>query len=461
MSRKGIRHSLLPLVAGIGIIVPGLLVISMRLSSAQLVSASRYARGAVADSVRMMSAEPLPEVEGPACLWEPASASTSLAAVALQSAPAAARKTLDLSQRKPIRTIRDPYSAFSAVAVDHKNNEVILADENLFQIAVYDRTANTPANAKMTEPKRLIAGDKTHIEFQCGVYVDPKTGDIYAVNNDTVDDLVIFSREARGNVPPDRALHTPHGTFGIAVHEEREELFLTIQHDNAIVVYKKYANGEEPPIRLIQGDRTLLADPHGIAIDEQAGLLYVTNYGATKSFEQQRPQRGSGVHTARPLQDAPPGTGRFYPPSINVFKLNDNGDSAPQRQISGPKTRLNWATGLAIDTERNELLVANDMGDEILVFALDAAGDAAPVRVMKGPKTLLKNPTGLYLDKVNNEFWVTNFGNRTATVYQRGANGDTPPLRLIRSGPIDSVPMLGNPHPVAYDTKREQILVPN
>ena len=101
------------------------------------------------------------------------------------------------------------------------------------------------------------------------------------------------------------------------------------------------------------------------------------------------------------------------------------------------------------------------MGDEILVFNLDASGDAAPVRMMKGPKTLLKNPTGLYLDEVNNEFWVTNFGNRTATVYKRGADGDTAPLRLIRSGPIDSVPMLGNPHPVAYDTKREQILVPN
>jgi DNA-binding beta-propeller fold protein YncE len=434
-------------------------LVGWQMTGRELESAGKYAADLTGDSSRLVSVQPMPAMEGLACLWEPASATAGWQAPS--SVANTARKTLDLSQRKPIRTIRDPYSAFSAVAVDHKHNEVILADENLFQIAVYDRTANTPANAKMTEPKRLISGDKTHIEFQCGVYVDPKSGDIYAVNNDTVDDMVIFSREAKGNVPPTRALHTPHGTFGIAVHEDREELFLTVQHDNAIVVYKKYADGEEPPIRLIQGDKTLLADPHGIAIDDRRGLLYVTNYGATKSYEQARPSRGPAAQPTWPLQDAAPGTGRFYPPSINVYRLDDSGDAAPQRQITGPKTRLNWATGLAIDEERNELLVANDMSDEILVFPLDAVGDTAPIRAMKGPKTLLKNPTGLYLDKVNNEFWVTNFGNRTATVYPRGADGNVAPLRLIRSGPIDNVPMLGNPHPVAYDTKREQILVPN
>lgn len=459
------RHTLRAgLSIGVICAICGFLLLGVHSSTRELLSAGKYATSDAIAATRLVSIEPFTEMEGEACLWEPASASAALSSSMMQGAavpPGASRKTLDFSARKPIRTIRDPYSAFSAVTIDHKNNEVILADENLFQIAVYDRLANTPANAKMTEPKRLIAGDKTHIEFQCGVYVDPKTGDIYAVNNDTVDDMVIFSREAKGNVSPDRTLHTPHGTFGIAVHEEREELFLTVQHDNAVVVYRKYAVEEEPPIRLIQGDRTLLADPHGIVIDTTAKLIYVTNYGATKSYEQARPARGSAAQATWPLQDAAPGTGRFYPPSINVYRLDDSGDVAPVRVITGPKTKLNWATGLAIDKARNELLVANDMGDEILVFNLDANGDAAPVRMMKGPKTLLKNPTGLYLDETNNEFWVTNFGNRTATVYKRWADGDTAPLRLIRSGPIDSVPMLGNPHPVAYDTKREQILVPN
>ena len=31
-------------------------------------------------------------------------------------------------------------------------------------------------NAKLSEPKRIIAGLNTKIEFQCGLYIDPKDG---------------------------------------------------------------------------------------------------------------------------------------------------------------------------------------------------------------------------------------------------------------------------------------------
>jgi hypothetical protein len=47
-------------------------------------------------------------------------------------------------------------------------------------------------------------------------------------------------------------------------------------------------------------------------------------------------------------------------------------------------------------------------------------------------------------------------------VYPLDASGDVPPLRVIRSGPLDEPALgIGNPHPVAYDSKREEILVPN
>jgi hypothetical protein len=74
----------------------------------------------------------------------------------------------------------------------------------------------------------------------------------------------------------------------------------------------------------------------------------------------------------------------------------------------------------------------------------------------------VKNPTGVFVDVKNDELWVTNFGNHTATVYRRSASGDTPPLRVIRSAPAGkSALMIGNPGAIAYDTKREEILVPN
>ena len=75
---------------------------------------------------------------------------------------------------------------------------------------------------------------------------------------------------------------------------------------------------------------------------------------------------------------------------------------------------------------------------------------------------MIKYPTGVYVDVKNDELWVANFGNHTATVYKSKATGDTAPLRVIRSGPLGTEALdIGNPGALAYDSKREEILVPN
>ena len=75
---------------------------------------------------------------------------------------------------------------------------------------------------------------------------------------------------------------------------------------------------------------------------------------------------------------------------------------------------------------------------------------------------MIKNPTGVALDLKNNELWVANFGSHAATVFPVDASGNVAPKRVIRSGPIDAPsPMLSNAHTVAYDTKRQEILVAN
>lgn len=419
---------------------------------------------------RLVSYDRLPSEEGEECAYEPVSetrpplSGTMPLRSALLQARVSQANSADLSQRQPLRMIRDPYAAYSAVAVDDAHNEVVLTDENLFNLWIYDRTAKTPANGS-TEPKRIIGGLNTKIEFQCGLYIDPANGDIYAVNNDTIDTLVVFSRKAVGDVAPDRELHTPHGTFGIAVDEAAKELFLTVQHDNAIVVFNKSAKGVEAPLRVVQGDHTGLADPHGMALDTRNNLLYVTNHGSTHQVRPPAPGARRREDIAGwPLtrDDAVPGSGKILPPSITVYAKDAKGDAAPLRTIAGPKTQMDWPTGIAVDPERNEIYVANDGGNSILVFDSSARGDATPIRVLKGPKSLVSNPTGVFLDKANNELWVASFGNHISAVYNPMANGDVAPIRFLRSAPPNQpVPGLGNPHPLAYDSKREQILVPN
>src|SRR5688572_29988711 len=84
--------------------------------------------GAYVDGeARLVSIEPLRDMDPAMCEW-PASASPEAAGPSVlyqQSGGAAgrpsgaARRPQDFSQRKPIRTIRDPYPSFSAITVDH------------------------------------------------------------------------------------------------------------------------------------------------------------------------------------------------------------------------------------------------------------------------------------------------------------------------------------------------------
>lgn len=373
--------------------------------------------------------------------------------------------------RTPVRNIRDGYPAFASVAVDMVRDEVVMTDENLFQILVYDRSENTPREAAASTPKRIIVGEDTNIEFQSGVYVDQKTGDIYAANNDTRDTLVVFKHGSEGNAKPIRQVETPHGTFGVVIDEAHDELFMTEQHDSALVVYRKGATHEESPIRFLQGAKTGLQDPHGIAFDAREDVLFVANYGSThdvaltdtpKTGVNQSDNRKGKKNWPLGREFAVPGSGTINPPSITVYRRTAKGNTAPLRTIQGSATRLNWPTGLAFDPHTNELFVANDASHQILVFDSRASGNVAPKRVLEGAATRLANPTSVFADTKNRELWVANFGGHSATVYDIGASGDTAPKRIIRNAP-EGTPslMIGNPGAVGYNPNTEEILVPN
>lgn len=426
---------------------------------------------------RLIAVEPFPVVSagGEMCLM-PAEEQRALARVASLQEGGGFRGALptnlpDSPYKDSLRRIRDEYPTFAAVSVDSVRNEVVFTDESTFKILVYDRLENTPAGVPFSKPKRTIAGDRTQIEFQSGVYVDPKTGEIWAANNDTRDRYVVFGAGADGDVAPLRTAETPHGTFGVVVDEAHGEALFTVQHDSGIVAYARNADGEDSPIRLVQGDRTLVQDPHGIALDPRDDVVFVANFGSTHDVDATIKPR-AGVPSAGnqegkrnwPLgrEFSVPGSGTINGPSIVVHRRSASGNVPPLRVIKGPKTQLNWPTGLSFDAQARELFVANDAAMSVLVFDADASGDVAPKRVIKGRKTKLANPTSVFADVKNGELWVTNFGGHSATVYDLKASGDVAPKRVLRNAP-EGTPslMIGNPGTLGYDTKREEILVPN
>jgi len=355
-------------------------------------------------------------------------------------------------ERSPQRVIKDQYPSFSAVAINAEENMLVVTDENLFQILEYDRRENTPPQARLTEPKRIISGPNTRAEMMCGVYIDPVTKEVYVLNNDTQNWLPVFSRDARGNATPSRYLAAPHGTFGIAVNEETQEMFLTVQHQNSVVVFRKQASGDEKPLRTIAGSDTQLEDPHGIALDIKNKLIFVSNFGNAQVSP-------AGTRGGRRAAET---YGKFEPPSITVYPLDASGNVKPLRIIEGPQTMLNWPSHMVLHEARQELFVANDADDSILVFRVGDKGDAAPIRMIKGPNTGIKNPPGIALDVKNAEISVASMGTHAVLFFPIMANGDVKPSRIIRAGPANQVALnIGNPGAVGYDSKRDQILVPN
>jgi DNA-binding beta-propeller fold protein YncE len=428
------------------------------------------------DSSRLISSRPMPgSAFGESCTWEVAAYQAPAAGAAVDRAgtsepvPCRGEGCAEAAARRPVRMVQDPYAGFSAIALDRANDEIVLADGFHFDLYAYDRRVTTSANAATT-PKRKIGGLKTLSQFVSSVYVDQKNGDIYAVNNDSLEGMNVYSRSASGDVPPNRAFHAPYGSFGLAIDEEKQAMFVTIQHDSAIVIWPKGATGDADPIGLIQGDRTHMADPHGIAFDATNRLLYVASYGTSRQAAQGTVGEKGGPRRANwPAgnhgfyrREIVLGSTKFGPPSITVFSADARGNVTPLRVIEGPRTQLSWPTGIAIDPEHGEIFVANEAGDSVAVFSATANGDVAPIRVIKGAKSLIRNPTGVLVDTVNNEVWVSNYGSHAATVYPRTASGDVAPLRVIRSGPLNAPStLISNPFSIAYDSKRDEVLVPN
>jgi len=370
----------------------------------------------------------------------------------------------------PLRQVRDRFPVFADVAVDPDANIVAVTDENLFSLRTYDRDL---ASNEVADPRTVISGNRSRVDFVCGVALDPINKEIYTVNNDTAADMLVFKYDASGNVPASRTLKpAPVSTWGVALDLTNNEVGVTVQSINKVAIYRRQAEGEEKPLRVIQGPETGLADPHGIFIDAQNNEIFVANHDSyhdavlsednPNSVQAQLARGIANLSVPTERLELRPSNGKYVDPSITVYARTAHGNAAPVRVIHGPKTGLSLPMKVFVDTAHNELFVANSGSNSILVFSRMANGDAAPIRKIEGPATKLKKPVGLFVDTKNDEIWATSPELHMAMVYRRTAQGNAAPLRILRSAPDETpAPGIGNPGGIAYDPTREQILVPN
>ena len=396
----------------------------------------------------------------PAVVLSQSSGTGSSGAKSSGRATAAIVKKASAPARKPVgfdvapeTNVADPYPTFNGIAVDPDNNIVVMSDLNRFSYLVYDRTANSE-HGEVTHPLHHVFGPKTGMGFVAGVQVDPSKKEIYIAENDGWG-LRTFPYDAQGNVAPANLQATPHQAWGISLSRPRKEIAMSIEELHAVLVYGQGAAKLDPPVRTIRGMHTLLADPHGIYLDDKNNEIVVANHGNWTLYHP------NTDHDAMPVQ-IPISPGHFDEPSLRVYPVMADGDVKPIRTIQGSKTGLDWPMQIDEDISHNEIAVANFGGDSIIIFRRTDNGNVAPIRVLKGDHTGIVGPVGVAIDTKNDEIWVANYGDHTAVVFPRTASGDVAPKRIIRNAPQDAQTCgFTNASSATYDSKRKEVLIAN
>lgn len=169
--------------------------------------------------------------------------------------------------------------------------------------------------------------------------------------------IAAFTRLAKENAVPTRKLEGQRTRLGRTMHDMaydpiHDEIVVGSPFAQAVLTFRGGANGEERPLRIIQGPRTqIISQWNGVdrlAIDPVNNEIYVGT-----------------LHNR-----------------ILVFDRQANGDVAPKRVLGGPDTQFGGNPIIRVDAERNLLLVSG--GGGVLVFDRTASGNTRPRAVIRG-----------------------------------------------------------------------------
>jgi hypothetical protein len=256
--------------------------------------------------------------------------------------------------------------------------------------------------------------------------------------------IAAFARSANGAELPQRRIYGQASNLGRTMHDIRynpvaDEIVVGNPFARAILTFRGGADGQEAPVRVIQGPKTL-QDGGRVAIDPVHREIFA-------------PAAGGG---------------------IAVFPLDAQGDVPPIRAIRGPDTQLGGGS-IAVDPVNN-LVAASGQNTEgeglsIVVFDRTANGNVKPRNVIKGPHSQLPRSwinqlqilpeqrlVGLaVLPDRNGHILMEPTGQVFIGFWSLDANGDVPPKWKIFGG--NNKTRLTKPFGLDLNPERREIYV--
>lgn len=260
---------------------------------------------------------------------------------------------------KPSLVLSVPHQAWG-LALGHSSDELAVSVEILNGVVFYR------GEAKGVEaPLRVLRGPKTHLADPHGIYWDEAHGEIGVANHGNFRGVV---QNSGGGCAP------------AAPRTETSSIESAEFQPPSITIFSSRAQGDESPLRIIQGPHTKLDWPMGVAEDPAHDTIIVANNGDS---------------------------------SILIFDRPRGGDIAPVRVIQGDRTGIRGPMGIAMDAKNSEIWVANYGDHSALAFDSSTDGNVIPKRVLRSgppgtPAPGFGNPMALAYDSRRGEILVPN-----------------------------------------------------
>lgn len=234
--------------------------------------------------------------------------------------------------------------------------------------------------------------------------------------------VAAFARLAEENSIPTRKIEGQLSRLGRTVHDLsfdalHDEIVVSSPFAQAILTFRGGADGEEPPIRIIQGPKTQIVSERGmdkVTIDPVNEEILVAT-----SLDQ-----------------------------VLVFPREANGDVAPKRVLGGPDTKIDGRgrPAMRVDPKNNLLLIAN--GSEILIFDRTASGNTKPKAVIPGP-------SGIWQFEVYNDMVIYPRGHNIVAWGIHNTGEGARPLLSIPAPLGERAAQIG----IALNPKHQEVLV--
>ena len=218
-----------------------------------------------------------------------------------------------------------------------------------------------------------------------------------------------------------------------AIHydEIHDEIVVPNPFAQAILTFRGGADGEEAPIRVIQGDRTRLRNSSGVVLDPvnneiySGGLVFDRHANGNVAPIRTLDFSVDAVDPVHDLLIAVDSTGRGrLNLKMSIYDRKAVGKAKPLRVIVGPSSMLAnvkrvrvYGEWILVVRDGFEAPGPQDGRSFVAVWSIYDEGDVPPRWTIGGPNGMLERPRGLDVDPKNRTVMVSDKGLNAALTF--------------------------------------------